>query len=471
MPNNAQDPDVFTGMVLFILLAILGAGLLSLTWNHRTSLQFQVKLFLCALGTRFLMSIALYYFGLINILKDEDGSGWVTGASIYKDWLRKGVGLFDLPARLSEAFGGNHKGYGYMLASMFYITDAPARLPAAVLNCFIGALTVVMAYRIARSLFSEWVAVRVAWWTCLLPSMVIWSSQTLKEPTVIFLETIVLYGCVRLKVKGFSLRHIVACALAIVLVLPFRFYAAYIAGAAVALALMMPQFGKKKLSVGSAIGVAACILPIVMMSSVLVSSEAQLERFDLKRIQKFREDIAVGAGSGVTSSYDFNSPTGLAAATAVGGSYLMLAPFPWQLGGGSVRMVLTTPELIVWWWVFFVGVLPGMWHAIRTRFNEIQPLLFFLIGLGVLYSLMFGNVGLAYRQRAQLLPWLLIFAMVGLEERMRRRSANRSTHAGAIRGSHGIAIPGQNSPAPIGMPQIGASFPDCPRPQVPGQAQ
>jgi 4-amino-4-deoxy-L-arabinose transferase-like glycosyltransferase len=371
------------------------------------------------------MSIVIYDFGLVRILKDEDASGWVVGASIYKEWLRKGVGLFQLPAMLSESFSGNHRGYGYMLGGLFYMTDAPARLPAAVLNCFIGALTVVMAYRIARSLFSEWVAIRVAWWTCLLPSMIIWSAQTLKEPTVIFLETIVLYGCVRLKVKGFSLRHIIACGLAIILVLPFRFYAAYVAGAAVALALAIPQFGKRKLSVGSAIGVAACVLPIVMMSSVLVSSEAQIERFDLKRIEKFRQDIAVGAGSGVTSSYDVNSPIGLGVATLVGGSYLMLAPFPWQLGGGSIRMALTTPELIVWWWVFFVGVLPGIWHAIRTRFYEIQPLLFFLLGLGVLYSLMFGNVGLAYRQRAQLLPWLLIFAMVGLEQRMLRRSAKK----------------------------------------------
>src|SRR5215831_1453 len=454
MPNNTQDPDVFAGIVLLILFGILGVSLLSLTWNHRATIQFQIKLFCCALLTRFLMSIVIYCFGLVNILKDEDASGWVVGASIHKDWIKKGMGLFDLPARLSEAFSGNHRGYGYMLASLFYFTDSPARLPAAALNCLIGALTVVMAYRIARSLFSEWVAVRVAWWTCLLPSMIIWSSQTLKEPTVIFLETIVLYGCVRLKVKGFSLRHIVACALAIVLVLPFRFYAAYIAGAAVALALMMPQFGKKKLSVGSAIGVAACILPIVMMSSVLVSSEAQLERFDLKRIQKFREDIAVGAGSGVTSSYDFNSPAGLAAATAVGGSYLMLAPFPWQLGGGSVRMVLTTPELIVWWWVFFVGVLPGMWHAIRTRFNEIQPLLFFLIGLGVLYSLMFGNVGLAYRQRAQLLPWLLIFAMVGLEQRSLRRLAKKQPRPVARPAPQKAAIIDQGSRPVIAMPQV-----------------
>ena len=32
-------------------------------------------------------------------------------------------------------------------------------------------------------------------------------------------------------------------------------------------------------------------------------------------------------------------------------------------------------------------------------------------------SMMFGNVGLIFRQRAQLLPWLLIIAVVGLEQR------------------------------------------------------
>src|SRR5215813_2632814 len=467
MSSTAQDPDLFTGIVLFVVFAVLGSGLLSLTWNHRKTLQFQIKLFVCAFSLRFLASIVIYQFGLVEILKDEDGSGWVAGANLYKEWVRKGVGLFDFPARLAEAFSGHHRGYGYMLGALFYMTDAPHRLPAAVLNCFIGGLTVVMVYRIAASLFTEWVATRVAWWTCLLPSMLIWSAQTLKEPSVIFLETIVLYGCVRLKVRGFSVRHIIACGLAIILVLPFRFYAAYVAGAAVTLALVIPNFGKRKLSVGSAIGVAACILPVVMMSGVLVSSEAQVERFDLKRIEKFRQDIAVGAGSGVTASYDLNSPAGLAAATLVGGSYLMLAPFPWQLGGGSVRMVLTTPELIVWWWVFFVGVLPGLWHAIRTRFNEIQPLLFFLIGLGVLYSLMFGNVGLAYRQRAQLLPWLLIFAMVGLEQRSLRRLAKKQPRPVARPAPQKAAIIDQGSRPVIAMPQVVRPFQECPRPQLP----
>ncbi|MGH9765514.1 MAG: hypothetical protein ACREDR_30870, partial [Blastocatellia bacterium] len=272
-------------------------------------------------------------------------------------------------------------------------------------------------------------------------------AQTLKEPVVILLETVVLYGCVRLKVSGFSVRHILICGLAIILVLPFRFYAAYIAGAAVALSLVLPQFGKgKKMSLGAVIGLAALIIPIVGMSGVLVQSEAQIEKFDLKRIKSFREDVAVGSGSGVTTSFDLNSPVGLGMATGLGGAYLLLAPFPWQLGGGSARMVLTAPELFVWWWIFFVGVIPGMWYCIKHHFNEIQPLLFFLLGLGVLYSAMFGNVGLAYRQRAQLLPYLLVIGMVGLEQRyLKRKTAQDSKRKAQMRRARPRLAPQQRT--------------------------
>ena len=90
MGNNTHDPDVFTAVILLILFALLGAGLLCLTWNHRATLQSQIKLFLCALSARFLMSIVIYEFGLVNILKDEDASGWTVGASIYKEWVSTG---------------------------------------------------------------------------------------------------------------------------------------------------------------------------------------------------------------------------------------------------------------------------------------------------------------------------------------------------------------------------------------------
>jgi hypothetical protein len=112
---------------------------------------------------------------------------------------------------------------------------------------------------------------------------------------------------------------------------------------------------------------------------------------------------------------------GLVLGSLDGAAHLLLAPFPWHLGGGSLRMLLTMPELAVWYFLFFWGVLPGLWYAVRNRFNDIQPLLVLICGLGLLYSLMFGNIGLVYRQRAQLLPWLFIFAAVGLEQRTLRR--------------------------------------------------
>jgi hypothetical protein len=146
-------------------------------------------------------------------------------------------------------------------------------------------------------------------------------------------------------------------------------------------------------------------------------------------VQNFRRDVAKGAGggSGVETGYDIRTPSGLILGTAVGAAHLALAPFPWQLGRASLRMLLTLPELLIWWYLFFAGLLPGLWVAVRQRFSEVQPLLFFIAGLGLLYSMMFGNVGLIFRQRAQLLPWLLIFAVVGLEHRLRQKLVRQHT--------------------------------------------
>jgi hypothetical protein len=94
---------------------------------------------------------------------------------------------------------------------------------------------------------------------------------------------------------------------------------------------------------------------------------------------------------------------------------------------------LTTPELVVWWWLVFMGLIPGLWHVCKTRLADAQPMLFFIVGLGLLYSMMFGNVGLIFRQRAQLLPWLLIIAIAGLEQRAIRKLLRRGAQMAGVR--------------------------------------
>jgi hypothetical protein len=438
--NGLLDNNLFLGIIFLLVFAGLGSFLLMLTRKHCQTRNEQLWLFLCALGVRFAASVVIYEIGLVKVLGDEDGSGWAVGVFLSNAWNKRGLGLLDLPEIWAAAYDGSHGGFRQLAGVLFFVTGVESRLPLAAMNCFFGALTVVLVYRASITLFSRWTAVRAGWIACFFPSLIIWSAQTLKEPVVIFLEAVALYACMNLKISGFSTKYVLLCVAPIVLLPPFRFYAAYLTAAVAIMALALPRIGarigKSKSSFKSALSVLAVVAlvgTLAMSSGYLARNEYFLERYtQLKGIEDFKRNVAIGTGSGVENKYDLNSPTGFAIAVSVGGAHLLLAPFPWQLGAGSLRMLLTMPELIVWWWLVFVGLVPGLWHICKTRLSDAQPLLFFILGLGLLYSMMFGNIGLIFRQRAQLLPWLLIIAVVGLEQRaIRKLLMRRVQSAGA----------------------------------------
>src|SRR5712664_4146425 len=91
--------------------------------------------------------------------------------------------------------------------------------------------------------------------------------------------------------------------------------------------------------------------------------------------------------------------------------------------------------MIVWWGSFPMLVL-GLWFSIKYRLRQISPILVFSVMLSLAYSVFQGNVGTAYRQRAQLLVFYSIFVAVGFvlilekrEERKRLRLLQREEHA------------------------------------------
>jgi hypothetical protein len=55
----------------------------------------------------------------------------------------------------------------------------------------------------------------------------------------------------------------------------------------------------------------------------------------------------------------------------------------------------------------------GLWYSIKFRLRQISPILIFSAMLSLAYSVFQGNVGTAYRQRAQLLVFYFIFVAVG----------------------------------------------------------
>jgi len=106
----------------------------------------------------------------------------------------------------------------------------------------------------------------------------------------------------------------------------------------------------------------------------------------------------------------------------LGIAYLLFAPFPWQLG--SMRQVVALPEMLLWWSSLPLLIL-GLGFCLRYRLGQTAPILVFTTLLTLAYSIFQGNVGTAYRQRAQLLVFYLIFVSVGFVLFTDRRAQRR----------------------------------------------
>jgi hypothetical protein len=153
-------------------------------------------------------------------------------------------------------------------------------------------------------------------------------------------------------------------------------------------------------------------------------------------VQYSRLDASRSAQSGFAKDVDVSTTQGALSTIPIGLLYLFFAPFPWQID--SLRQSITLPEMIIWWASFPLLVL-GMWFSIKYRLRQISPILIFTVMLSLAYSVFQGNVGTAYRQRAQLLVFYFIFVAVGYvlllekrEETKRQDLAERESLAGRV---------------------------------------
>jgi len=411
------DAEWAVAIATGIGLLLIGLGLIIVMGPTQREPRVELWLFLSAFAIRIVMVIAIYQFGLVQILKDDDASLWAFGAWLAKRWDR-----MDWVAIAADASTFMHQrkdaGYFLFLGSFFYTVGGISRLAAGFINAWFGSLTVVLTYRMTVLLFERKAARYAGIAACLSPSLIVWSTQTLKEPIVIFLEVLALYTTLRMQ-RQFSIWRMLLISLCILALATMRFYVSYIVASAILLGLFSEKGLRSRLT---AIGAALIIIIALSLTGVLGRDTELFARFNLNYVTEFRAAVArgPGSGSGVANQYDLRSPPQLALALALGAAHLLMAPFPWQMVGGSLRMLLSLPEMVVWWWLVWFALLPGVREALRRFPVGLSTVLIFCLTIGLLYSLMFGNIGLVFRQRAQLLPFLLVFVGVGLSKWARR---------------------------------------------------
>jgi hypothetical protein len=411
-----------------LLMLPLVAVVAFMIFRMKDDRKFLLRLFVAALLMRMLVGTLIYVFHLQAFFGGDAFTYDFFGYALLRGW--GGDKYYQALADLFTS-GGRSSGWGmiYMVAAVYKVIGRNM-LSIQYVNSVLGAATAPIAYLIALEIFPNKRTARAcALLSAFFPSMVLWSAQGLKDGPIVFLLAVSMLATLKLG-ERFNVKYLVALALALCALLTLRFYVFYIVVVAVTAAFIL---GRRPLTAKSFVRQFIIMMTIGLVLAYFGVSRyasAQFETFgSLRQLQIMRLDASQSAQSGFGEDVDVSTPAGALAAIPLGFSYLLFAPFPWQFG--SLRALITLPEMIVWWGCIPLLVL-GLWFTIKHRVRQVAPILIFMVLLTLTYSVLQGNVGTAYRQRAQLLIFYFVFVAVGFvlvrekrEEARRKRAEQR----------------------------------------------
>jgi 4-amino-4-deoxy-L-arabinose transferase-like glycosyltransferase len=404
--------DVILPLLELGLIGILIiAGLVRLVPDEeRAWLQ---RILMIAFGLRMFSATVFVVVPGTRIFQDDAAGYEGLGMALANYWHDAGPPI-ELPVAL-----GNY-GYHYVNGALYYIFGS-FRAVASEANAVLGTVSIFLIYRLSRRFFHVLVARRAVLLMAFVPSMILWNSIALKDTLTTFLIVLTLWSCIRLKDR-FTLRNLLLTLLPIIAIQPIRFYMLYFLGLAVVVSLFFERGSKLITGVPKSLLIAGMAVALLAAVGLGGSAESAYGFLDLERVSVFRHGMADTANSGFANDVDISTPGGALAFLPIGMSYLLLAPFPWQFG--SVRSLFAAPETVLWW-IVFPSMIRGLVFSIRKRFAAVSPIVLFTFALIPAYSLMHGNVGSAFRQRAQIFVFLFIFTAVG-QYASRLKKAHRS---------------------------------------------
>jgi 4-amino-4-deoxy-L-arabinose transferase-like glycosyltransferase len=369
---------------------------------------FLLRLFILGVLVRILLATVIYVGHMEEFFGGDANTYSVFGQSLNLSWhgdvyhTARYVGF--------TQSGAGAWGMLYLVAAIYEVVGTNL-YAVQLVNASVGAATACVVYFTARTLFNnERVSRLASALVCFFPSLILWSSQALKDSLIVMALALAILSTLRLmdKITARQVCILTACLLGL---LSLRFYIFYMMTAAVAGSFII---GMKSMNAQSFLSrfVAVAVIGLAFTwFGVVRYANVQFERFgNLRMVQMSRQDQARTAESGFAKDVDVGTTEGALSAIPIGFLYLLFAPFPWQLT--SVRQSIALPEMIVWWFSFPLLVL-GLWFGVRQRLRQVAPIVMFTTMLTLAYSLFQGNVGTAYRQRSQLLVFYFIFVAVG----------------------------------------------------------
>jgi 4-amino-4-deoxy-L-arabinose transferase-like glycosyltransferase len=391
--------------VLLCAVVAVVAGLFVNSVEHDK--QFLLRIFIVGVLVRMLIGTLIFSLHLQEFFGGDANTYDYLGNELLAVWQGNTIFISDI-----EVFStGGGWGMLYLVGAVYAIIG---RNPLAIqfVNAVLGAATAPLVYLCAQHMFRNLRVARIAaFFVVFYPSLVLWSSQGLKDAPIVFLLVAAMYATLKLGEK-LNVKYFLILVASLFGILSLRFYIFYMITAAIAGAFVI---GMRRFSAQSVARQAVALIAIGLALTylgVLRTAGAKLEIYgNLEAIQRSRSDLALTASSGFSKDVDVTTTAGALTALPVGMIYLLFAPFPWQLA--NLRQSITLPEMLIWWASFPMLIL-GLWFTIRYRLRQAFPILIFTTMLTLSYSIFQGNIGTAYRQRSQLLVFYFMFVAVGI---------------------------------------------------------
>ena len=373
-------------------------------------LIFLRRLFIISLILRVILATVTQVFELQAFFGGDSITYDRAGNALYNFWFGN---MNEVNAYyLSFATRGTGSGFGmaYIVAAIYsFVGRNP--LATQLFNSVLGAGTACLIYTCAKQIFSNIrVAKTAAIFVGVFPSLVLWSSQGLKDGIICFLLALAVNNLLSLQHK-FSLFDVTLLMLSMIGIYTLRFYIFF----AFAIASIGAYFLGAQKSLSS-IAKQTAVLVVITLGltylGVLRNAQENIDTYSsLESLQNSRSDQAMNAESGFGQDSDISTPSGALQVLPLGLAYLMLAPFPWQMT--NFRQLITLPEVFLWW-ALIPFLVTGVWYTLKNKLRGSIAIILLTLLLTISYAIFQGNVGTAYRMRAQMQIFYFIFIAVGL---------------------------------------------------------
>jgi hypothetical protein len=376
--------------------------------REQESKTFLMRLFMLALLVRIVVASIIFLGNMQEFFGGDANTYHIFGESLAMSWHGDDYHAGRYAGFIQSGVGA--WGMLYVVAAVFEVQGGNM-FAVQLINASVGASTAVVVYYVAQTLFGNTrVSKLAALMVAFFPSLILWSSQALKDGLIIMALALCILATLRLMEK-ITVPYLLLMACCLASLLSLRFYIFYMMAAAVGGSFII---GMKSADARNFIQRFVAIALIGMVFTwfgVIRFATAQFERYgNLQQIQISRMDQARNADSGFAKDVDVGTTEGALTVIPIGLLYLLFAPFPWQLA--SLRQSIALPEMLIWWAAFPLLVL-GWWYAVKHRLRQVAPIVLFTTMLTLAYAVFQGNVGTAYRQRSQLLVFYFIFVAVG----------------------------------------------------------